>query len=394
MAWFQHFKLQIHAYIYSQKIQSSYLSMAMDSKACSLFPFELWEEILCRVPTKSLLRFKLTCKRWRTLLQDKRFIYKHLTFLQEQIIRTNHMVKIINPVIQDYSSLSLPFEFQFKPEIHNMVHCDGLLLCILESGSIAVWNPCLNHVRWVKSMVSSPVCCFYGIGYNSLCRDGYKILRFMNSVFTNNNAKIDIYELNSNSWKTFTLSLDWHVVSHCRGVSLKGNMYWIAKRNRKSDIFIQSFNFSTETFEPLCSFPFEYVVASDVVTLSTFRRDNLSLLHQCKETAKIEIWVTNKVKNGEIISWSKFFNVTRPDLPILCADGTIASPVHFIDKKNRIVVCCEEVLEDENNVCVNIYLIEDGEVRRQYEIERHQRGFSWPFISGYAYLPSLVPVPT
>lgn len=179
----------------------------MDSKECSSFPSELWEEILCRVPTKSLLRFKLTCKRWLALFQDKRFIYKHLTCLLEQIIRTNHMVKIINPVIEDCSSLSLPFEFQFKPEIHNMVHCDELLLCILESGLMAVWNPCLNKVRWIKSMVLSPVCCFYGIGYNGLCRDGYKILRFMNSVFTNSNAKIDIYELNSTSWKKLLMFL-------------------------------------------------------------------------------------------------------------------------------------------------------------------------------------------
>lgn len=376
--------------------------MAMDSKECSLLPSELCEEILCRVPTKSLIRLKLTCKRWLALFQDKRFIYKHLALLQEHIIRTNHMVKIINPVIGACSSLSLPNEFQVRGDIYTMVHCDGLLLCIFESGSMAVWNPCLNQVRWIKPLTSSYKGCCYGIGYDGLSRDNYKILKFVNGAFTKNEyantgsykPEVDIYEFKSNSWKTFKVSLDWHVVTHCKGASLKGNMYWISKWNRKPDIFIQSFNFSTETFEPLCTtLPFEYRVY-DVLALSAFRGDNLSLLHQSKETSKIEVWVTNKVKNGMSISWTKFFSVTRSDLPVLVASENISYPVHFIDKNNRIVVCCEEVLADRRNVAVNIYVIGEDEIKSQDEIEQHQIGFSWPYISGYAYLPSLVPVPS
>lgn len=176
-------------------------------------------------------------------------------------------------------------------------------------------------------------------------------------------------------------------------MSLKGNMYWIAERRRGSEFFIQCFNFSKETFEPLCSLPFEYG-KFDVVALSAFRGDVLSLLHKGKENENIEVWVTNKIKNGVIIAWTKFFNVVmRPDLPVLRASENIASPVHFIDENDGIVVCCEEVLADEENVSVNMYLIGDGEVKKQ-EIDRHRVGFSWPYIAGYACLPSLVPVPT
>ncbi|VVA98878.1 unnamed protein product [Arabis nemorensis] len=374
----------------------------MDSKECSLLPFELCEEILCRVPTISLLRFKLTCKRWLELFKNKRFINKHLALIQEHFIRIDDpKVKIITPMTGACSFFSRPDEFRARPQIYTMIHCDGLLLCILESSAIAVWNPCLNQVRWIKPLSYHTACCFYGIGYDNLSRDGYKIMRFMNGVFTKNeyantgsyNPEVDIYEFNSNSWRTFRVSLDCHVVSRCRGVSLKGNMYWIAKWNRKSDFFIQSFNFSTEKFEPLCSLPFEYN-ASNVVKLSAFRQDNLSLLHYIEETSNMEVWVTNKVKNGVITSWTKFFNVTSPDLPVLREVNNMSSPVHFIDKNNMIAVCCEEVLADQKNVSVNIYLIGEGEIKKQGEIERHKLGFSWPFISGYAYLPSLVPVPT
>ncbi|CDY32429.1 BnaC03g42130D [Brassica napus] len=67
-----------------------------------------------------------------------------------------------------------------------MIHCDGLLLCILESSAMAVWNPCLNQVRWIKPEITVDtlrhysINCFYGgIGYDGLSQDGgYKILRF------------------------------------------------------------------------------------------------------------------------------------------------------------------------------------------------------------------------
>ncbi|CAN6997609.1 unnamed protein product [Brassica oleracea var. botrytis] len=40
-----------------------------------------------------------------------------------------------------------------------MIHYDGLLLCILESSAMAVWNPCLNQVRWIKPETELPMIC-------------------------------------------------------------------------------------------------------------------------------------------------------------------------------------------------------------------------------------------
>ncbi|KAF8090258.1 hypothetical protein N665_0482s0050 [Sinapis alba] len=369
----------------------------MDSNECSFLPLELCEQILCRVPTKSLIRFKLTCKRWLSLFNDKRFINKHLALIDEHFIRINHYrkVTIINPMTRACSSFSLPHEFQAKPDIYTMIHCDGLLLCILESAAMAVWNPCLNQVRWIKAESYYPYYSLVaGIGYNGLSRDGgYKILRFGGSAYSryqHTNTVVDIYELKSNSWKKYEVSLDWHVVTPCRGVSLMGNMYWIAKWNQ-SGFFIQSFNFSTETFERVASLPFDYDASDDVVNLSAFRGNHLSLSQHNKETEKIDVWVTNMVNNR--VSWTKFFSVTRPDCPVFRASDDIATQVHFIDKNNKVVVCCEEVAVDERYVSVNIYLFGEGEIKKQ-EIELHKRGFSWPCIPGYAYLPSLVPVLT
>ncbi|CAH8350998.1 unnamed protein product [Eruca vesicaria subsp. sativa] len=380
--------------------QYQIVSLLMDSNDCSFLPLELCEEILRRVPTKSLIRFKLTCKRWLALFSDKRFINKHLALIEEHFIRINNERKVtsISPVTRACSSFALPYEFQVKPDIYTMIHCDGLLLCILESSAMAVWNPCLNQVRWIKLESYYSINCFNaGIGYNGLSRDsGYKILRFGGSASFSyedtNTVVVDIYELKSNFWKHYEVSLDWHVVKPCRGVSLMGNMYWIAKWNQYG-FFIQSFNFSTETFEPLAYLPFDYDAYDDVVNLSAFRGNNLSLSQHNKVTEKIDVWVTNMVKNGLTISWTKFFSVTRPDCPVFRDCDDIATQVHFIDKNKRVVVCCEEVAVNEKYVSVNIYLFGDGEKKKQ-EIELHKRGFSWPYTPGYAYLPSLVPVLT
>ncbi|KAH0891739.1 hypothetical protein HID58_054168, partial [Brassica napus] len=276
-------------------------SLVLDSNECPSLPLELCEEILCRVPTKSLIRFKLTCKRWLGLFNDKRFVNKHLALVEEHFIRINSDRKSHDQIA--CSSFSLPYEFQATPDIYTMIHYDGLLLCILESSAMA------------KSV-------------------------------HNNTVVVDKYELKSNSWKKYKVSLDWHVVKTCREVSLMGNMYWIAKWNQ-AGYFIQSFNFSTETFEPLASLPFAYG-AYDVHNLAAFRGNNLSLLVQNKETEKMDVWVTNMAKKGVIISWTKFFSVTRPERKVFRACEAIATKVHFIDKKNRVVVCCEEVAVDES----------------------------------------------
>src|SRR5690606_10521180 len=107
--------------------------------------------------------------------------------------------------------------------------------------------------------------------------------------------------------------------------------------------------------------PFDYDAHDDVVNLSAFRGNNISLSQHNKETEKIDIWVTNTV----IVSWTKFFSVTSPDCPVFRDCDDIATQVHFIDKNNRVVVCCEEVAVDERYVSVNIYLFGEGEIKKQ-----------------------------
>ncbi|XP_010424294.1 PREDICTED: F-box/WD-40 repeat-containing protein 1-like [Camelina sativa] len=379
---------------------------ASSSSESSFIPPEIFELIFGSVPAKDLKRFKLTCTRWNALLKDKRFIYEHLEQVQEHIIRITDKVRIINPASNaDHSSLPLPKEFRGSGKLSDIVHCDGLLLCIFRHPKrLAVWNPFFNRVSWVtKSRKSYAVNDFYGIGYDGASRDNYKILRFYNkNIFEDDrfptdkyDPPVEIYDLKSNSWKTLDIPLDWCVYSPCVGVSLKGNMYWIAGENHGPP-FIQSFDFSTERFKHMSLIPF-VEGPYDNVALSAYRGDKLSLLRQHiyeeHDLGEIEVWVTNSVKD-RVVSWTKLFVVWRPDLPSFDLGEDPPHSVFFIDQNNRINVTCSERLVTSGSkcVCVNLYIIgKDGFLKK--EIERHREENVSTYNSGYIYLPSLVPVP-
>lgn len=142
-------------------------------------------------------------------------------------------------------------------------------------------------------------------------------------------------------------------------------------------------DFSTERFKPICSNPIDYG-AFDVLTLSSFKGDKLSLLYQHEDKVEMEVWVTNKV-NDFVISWTKLFNVTRPNLPKLHDHEDLAYPVYFIGNNNRIVLCCEELIEG-GNVSVNIYIIGEDGIKKKVEIERHRITSFGPSICFWLYV--------
>ncbi|CAF1859619.1 unnamed protein product [Brassica oleracea var. botrytis] len=88
-------------------------------------PQDLIELILQRLPVKSIFRFKLTCKDWRSLSTLPRFIYKHLEVSQRRLflhIRGSQVWQL------DLESLTYSRIQDFGEEIGSISHCDGLVL--------------------------------------------------------------------------------------------------------------------------------------------------------------------------------------------------------------------------------------------------------------------------
>lgn len=174
------------------------------SSSQSQLPFELVEEILCRVPRGYLARFISICKECYALFNDKRFVYnyKHLDLSQKRFIHVDerHKVQHLNPETQALSCL------QGLSGNFTMIHCDGLLLCqrYPNKRNLAVWNPFLRRVKWIEPSNSCKNSDVYGFGYDNVSRENYKILRCDTE---GRSLEIEIYEFTSKLWRSVDATL-------------------------------------------------------------------------------------------------------------------------------------------------------------------------------------------
>lgn len=108
-------------------------------------PRELEDEILSRVPEKSLARFRSVCKQWNTQLIDETFIEQHSSRMdynyddsgdQHRIIINNARSRLssldmVGPssAINDISLINrkYPHELRKRIKVYKIVHCTGLL---------------------------------------------------------------------------------------------------------------------------------------------------------------------------------------------------------------------------------------------------------------------------
>ncbi|ESQ29462.1 hypothetical protein EUTSA_v10024004mg [Eutrema salsugineum] len=356
----------------------------------SLLPFELVEEILYKIPIESLVRFKSVCKEWYGLLSEKIFIYKHLDI-------SNSKERFIFPDIDNIqlfdleteALVRLPIPNEFHSRVYSKtIHCDGLLLFRTYGdtrGELAVWNPFLRRVKWIKQPLKSyPE--VYGFGYDNVSRDNYKILRMCKERRRKFSTEIEIYEFKSKLWRSVDAALECNEL--LKPVSIYGNMYWIAQKDLKVnlgiEVFIQSFDFSTETFKPIHTECFR-VSSDDEVVLSGFRRERLSLLHH--NHVKIDFWVTNKVTDGTV-SWSKYFSVSR-------LVPKLHTTFHCSFLSNKFKLWGKEDGPGINSiyVYVNVYKMGEGNINKQFEMRRRVIWYDLFRCDCHVYVPSLVPVP-
>ncbi|CAA7053370.1 unnamed protein product [Microthlaspi erraticum] len=335
--------------------------MASCSKrsSSSHMPIELVEEILCRVPLGSLARFISICKEWYTLFNDKRSIYKHLDLSQKRFIHVDERRKVqhLNPETQAISCLQGP------SGNFTMIHCDGLLLCqrYSDKRNLAVWNPFLRRVKWIEPSNSCKRFDVYGFGHDNVSRENYKILGF--DTEGRSLEIIEIYEFKSKLWRSVDASLNscaklWYTLSN-RGLSMNGNMYWIARRKEDDSKTIASFDFSRETFKEIsCGVPFD-----DAVT-------------------------------DAVVSWSKFLDLTSShDFPMLCSSHCIF-PAYFIDHKtNNIMVRCGKLDVMKTYFDFTVYEMCDRELKEHVLTGRSRWSYTKAPMRCYEYVPSLVPVP-
>ncbi|XP_057797322.1 uncharacterized protein LOC131013276 [Salvia miltiorrhiza] len=129
---------------------------------------EITEEILSRLPVKSLLRFRCVSTSWRSLIDSKRFIKTHLQNSARNPSLAHHKVLLHNksiskkvptlmrrPVLD--SSEDEALELEFPIDFNCIVGCCNGLVCLVGYKQFVLWNPSTGISKKLKREVLGAV---------------------------------------------------------------------------------------------------------------------------------------------------------------------------------------------------------------------------------------------
>ncbi|OWM85593.1 hypothetical protein CDL15_Pgr029016 [Punica granatum] len=224
-------------------------------------PSEMIGEILHRLPAKDLLRCRCVNKLWRSVIDDRSFVKKHLQHMTGSAGAENHRITILL-----YSDLQKLYSAEMEPpyrvrelprppmRVKLVGSCNGLL-CLASSFSLdfLLWNPLTNsrarlplpeslrresvtvggRIRTIFSWANDTV---FGFGYDSVKED-YKVV-IIDHVIREGYQDIRIYSSRRNSWRRFR---EERYKIHCllsegrMGVYACNNLHWVMTRRSDSN---------------------------------------------------------------------------------------------------------------------------------------------------------------
>ncbi|OMP04697.1 hypothetical protein COLO4_09401 [Corchorus olitorius] len=327
-------------------------------------PFDLMEGILCRLPVKSLLRFKGVCKRWLLLIKNPKFIKLHQRSTQSHTKGSLVTVDRLNQLWSlDLSTLHVTKEAinQLPDDIILAGACNGLLcLATRDRNTIMLWNMSTKEHKILPplSLPEKYIDLEVGFGYDP-CNDDYKVVRFYDWAH-----RPIFYSLRLNSWgsKNYTYNcfgLTKQLLSPA--VYVDGALNWTAPDyNNKSKVdIIISLDLNTEKaralrlpyYEPNDGF---WVNSFDVLDGNLcvgFLKDTRYwrphkgglMKGYGNEDVVTDIWVMKEYGNDE--SWTKLFSF-RGDPP--------SKPLTYIHGDQVLLLSTNADADTKDIICYNL----------------------------------------
>ncbi|CAI0374067.1 unnamed protein product [Linum tenue] len=212
-------------------------------------PADLIAATLCRLPAKSLLRFRCLSKSWCSEIDSPAFAQLHL----------RHSVKTpsnLSLILRDGSLRSL--DFQSLDGLVKLNHpldtpffgteilgcCNGLLALYNSEEEIVIWNPITReHRRLPETELEYPPenmffdFIVYGFGYDSV-HDDYKLVRLVQFPGFRNRpcfSVAKVYSLRENSWRRIRDFPYEIVFKRCHGVHVNNALHWVVYRSGGSE---------------------------------------------------------------------------------------------------------------------------------------------------------------
>ncbi|XP_061345017.1 F-box/kelch-repeat protein At3g06240-like [Gastrolobium bilobum] len=302
-------------------------------------PQELLEDILIRLPYKSLVRFKCVCKHWYALFHYPIFLSRHLSnFIQNHNSGHSVLLRLSFPTLfgdglENYKLFSLSATDADFSAVETLIpkfnmlstkfqicgHCNGILCLSIDywprSKEVLLYNPATREFRCLPDNVlrlkPSSVALAVGMGYDPIT-DDYKVLRIWRvdafdngGVFRGRTNRVEEYALNTDSWTLLndTNAGNFAFETDCFAMYFKRTYYWWAfSREDKSSIIV-AFDMEDEVFQRVLMPPHIDISEPDGRSLAVWN-DSISLIcctyHDF--TTSIDIWVMDLV--GAEGSWT------------------------------------------------------------------------------------------
>ncbi|XVE68739.1 hypothetical protein DITRI_Ditri09bG0093600 [Diplodiscus trichospermus] len=291
-----------------------------------LVPIELENEILSKLPVKSLLRFKCVQKSWRNLIEDPSFVTMHTIllgkttngFLLSDFSPTPYYIgkKRTNTVLSGSKEILVSSGKWLLREAHRYIvgSSEGLVCLVNRPGGlkIHIWNPSTRKIMQLPSFVCEEVIAalpfVFGFGFCPKLKD-YKVV-IISYPFHN---LTKVYSLNTNSWhKIANPRLDLSLGLR-RGKFFNGASLWLGKQiDSPRRRMIVAFKFEEEVFVEI-NLPnhhnFEDENVADVYIAEY--QNLLSLITYRHDENMVDLWVRKEDGVAEY-SWVKQLSIQVP----------------------------------------------------------------------------------
>lgn len=326
------------------------------------------EEILERLPVKSLLRFKLVSKRWKMTIESQYFKEKHMIRRQLQEpdflliddqddddLLDNEELVMRTLVFGDDQNLQLEEDVALKISFDDVSKsCDGLI-CIYDfRRSILVVNPSTKWMRQVpQSRLQALVFERYDdesnlLGFGKdICTETYKLVWLYNlsEVDLEDATTCEVFDFNTNTWRLVESS-PYRIVGDQSPIYLYGSLHWLIFETN-NEIKILSFDCHTEVFQVISESPITQEDESRVIMCNLNNR----LCVSEKKWPTQDIWTLNTSNT----TWEKIYSLDLSS----CLDGLlsdemwpIACPLAVL--KNKKVLLFDEYDDNPNLVIYDL----------------------------------------
>ncbi|KAJ0818373.1 putative F-box domain-containing protein [Helianthus annuus] len=314
-------------------------------------PFAIQEEIMKRLPTKSLLRFRTVSKAWKSLIDSSQFVvdysvnHTHQHHLLVSYSPVESVEKKYVSIVDDESfpehKCSLPDPAGSGPRL--LGSCQGLF-CVCtthgdphEPGRIikkaVLWNPSIRK--------SVAIDLLYELHRNSVMIIGFGVcpqtsdpkLVKINSTYSMPNLdtiiyspwQVEVYTLSSQAWRSIpTINQPRNSISlKPHQVVIDGFIYWHAfdlvsvsmmTTGFEGYNLIVSFDMTSEEFMEV-SLPDSLARAKNNNLVISKLKESLTVVEMVKEAEKL-VYCMWMMEHGGPNSFTKVFNINSPDASI------------------------------------------------------------------------------